>query len=222
MNAVTAQLVAKELHAYRWLIVGAIAAGVFALALASVGEMAFNIGALLWLTTIVACGVIMPMYGIHRERKEGSLLFALSLPISPAGYARAKMLGMLASFGSIWAVLCIGAIVMVAAVSRMPNGLLPYLLLLSGFLLANFTVVMCGAFLAKSEVGVSLVIILTNMGVTVFMLFVGRMPAISTHMLASAPVWSGAFFMILAAEIATLAIALTVPPIVISRRREIV
>jgi ABC-2 type transport system permease protein len=222
MSAVTFLLIAKELYSYRWIIAAAIAAGLFSLVLASTGEMAFNIGALAWLTTIIASGVMLPMYGIHQERKDRTLLFALSLPISPAGYARAKMMGILSSFVVLWSALTIGAVILVLASPGIPDGLLPYLLLLSCFLLVNFSLVMCCSFLSTSEIAISAAIILTNMGVTVFMMLVGRASAIGQHMLAEAPVWNSTFFLILGGEAAAFAIALSLPLIAISRRRDFI
>lgn len=222
MSAVTFLLIAKELYSYRWIIAAAIAAGLFSLVLASTGEIAFNIGALAWLTTIIASGVMLPMYGIHQERKDRTLLFALSLPISPAGYARAKMMGILSSFVVLWSALTIGAVILVLASPGIPDGLLPYLLLLSCFLLVNFSLVMCCSFLSTSEIAISAAIILTNMGVTVFMMLVGRASAIGQHMLAEAPVWNSTFFLILGGEAAAFAIALSLPLIAISRRRDFI
>lgn len=222
MSAVTFLLIAKELYSYRWIIAAAIAAGLFSLVLASTGEIAFNIGALAWLTTIIASGVMLPMYGIHQERKDRTLLFALSLPISPAGYARAKMMGILSSFVVLWSALTIGAVILVLASPGIPDGLLPYLLLLSCFLLVNFSLVMCCSFLSTSEIAISAAIILTNMGVTVFMMLVGRASAIGQHMLAEAPVWNSTFFLILGGEAAAIAIALSLPLIAISRRRDFI
>ena len=221
MNAVTVQLILKELHAHRWLVAAAIAAGIFSLVLASTGEVAFNIGALAWLTIIISAGVLLPLYGIHQERKDRSLLFALSLPVSPAGYIRAKMIGVVSTFVAVWAALTIGAAVLVLSAPDIPNGLLPYVLLLSGFLLLNFSLVTSCAFLSTSDIAIGAVIILTNMGVTLFMMTISRLPAISAHMLAASPVWNGPFFKVLAAELAIALIAFSLPPIVISRRREI-
>lgn len=222
MSAVTFLLIAKELYSYRWIIAAAIAAGLFSLVLASTGEIAFNIGALAWLTTIIASGVMLPMYGIHQERKDRTLLFALSLPISPAGYARAKMMGILSSFVVLWSALTIGAVILVLASPGIPDGLLPYVLLLSCFLLVNFSLVMCCSFLSTSEIAISAAIILTNMGVTVFMMLVVRAPAIAQHMTAGAPVWNSTFFLILGGEAAAIAIALSLPLIAISRRRDFI
>lgn len=222
MSAVMYRLIAKELHAYRGLIAGAIVAGIVGLVLASASGAAFNIGALFWLTTIIACGVILPLYGIHRERKDRSLLFALSLPISPARYVVAKMLGTLLSFAVVWATLTIGAVILVLAAPGIPDGFLPYVLLLSGFLLVNFSLVMGGALLTTSEAMVGAVVIVTNMSVTLFMMLIGRVPTIAEHMLAAAPVWNGSFALILLAEVAALSLALIVPPILLARRRDIV
>lgn len=222
MSAVTVKLIAKELHLNRWLIAVAIAGGGLSLLLATTGRLGFSIGALTWLTTIVACGVILPMYGIQQERKDRSLLFALSLPISPTDYVRAKMLGMLLCFLVLWLVLSAGAVVLVVATASVPDGLLPYVILLSGFLLANFACVMCGALLVTSESAMGAVIIVTNMGITLFMILIGRIPAITKHMLGTTPVWSEAAFTVLACEAAVLGVALTLPLIVTSRRRDFV
>lgn len=219
MSSVTFKLIIKELHTYRWLVATAIAVGAFSLVLASTGEIAFNVGALAWLTTIIACGVMLPLYGIHQERKDRSHLFALSLPISPAGYARAKMLGILLTFAVLWSALTVGATILVLAVPGIPDGLLPYVLLLSTLLLVNFSLVMCCAFLSSSEIAVTAAIILTNTGVTLFMMLIGRLPAIGSHMLGAAPVWNGTFLSILGGEAVVMAAALGLPLIVISRRR---
>ncbi len=220
MSPVTAQLVMKELYSYRWLIATAIAVGTFSLVLASTGEVAFNVGALSWLTTIIASGVMLPLYGIHQERKDRSLLFALSLPISPAGYARAKMIGILLTFVALWSALTLGAAILVLAAPGIADGFLPYVLLLSSFLLVNFTLVMCCAFLSTSEVAVSATIILTNMGVTLFMMLISRMPAIGSHMFGAAPIWNSTFFMILGVEAAAILIALGLPLFATSRRSD--
>lgn len=222
MSAVAFKLVAKELYSYRWIIAAAIVAGLFSLVIANTGEMAFNIGALAWLTTIIASGVMLPLYGIHQERKDRTLLFALSLPISPLGYSRAKMAGILLSFLALWSALTIGAATLVLASRGIPDGLLPYVLMLSSYLLVNFSLVMCCAFLSTSEIAISAAIILTNMGVTVFMMLVVRAPAIAQHMTAEAPVWNSTFFLILGGEAAAIAIALSLPLIAISRRRDFI
>lgn len=220
MSPLTAKLVAKELHLYRWLLAGTVAAGVAGLLTAASGELGFNIGFLVWLTAVIALGVMLALFGVATERKEQSLLFVLSLPLSPAGYVRAKLLGLLLCFLLPWGALSAGALGLVVLTPAIPDGLLPYGVLLCAFLLMNFSLVLCATLHIHSEAGMAGVIVLTNMLVTLFMMGVTRIPAIGQHMGAAAPVWNGAFWQVLAAEAAVTLLALTLPLLTAARRRD--
>jgi ABC-2 type transport system permease protein len=219
MNSLTTVLVLRELHLNRWLIAGAILAGLFSVYVASTSSLGYNIGALMWLTVIVATGVILPMYGIQQERKDRSLLFALSLPLSGADYARAKMLGVLLCFFIPWLVLSLAAVVFVVALPATPDGMLPIVVLICGFLLANFSLVLCGALLTTSEALNGAIVIATNMCVTLFVFIVGGTPAINRHIRDAVPVWNEAVWAVLVIEAVVLTFALVLPLLVISRRR---
>ena len=60
---------------------------------------------LIWLTTIVAFGVVLAMIAIANERKERTLQFVLSLPLSHGDYVRIKVIGLLLCFLVPWFVL---------------------------------------------------------------------------------------------------------------------
>ena len=180
MNIVIRRLVAKELYLNRWMMAGTAVATVLAAIACLFGRMAFNIGALAWMTAIIACGVMLAIYGVAQERKEQSLQFVLSLPVSIRGYVFAKTAGLLLSYLVPWLVATAAAIVLVLASPAVLDGLLPYVVVLSGFLLANFSVVLCAALHVRSEAAMVAVIVLTNMAVSIFMFVVGaemRAPA---------------------------------------------
>ena len=150
MNIVTRKLIAKELYVNRWLIAGGASSGVASMLIATLGKTGFNIGALTWLTTIIALGVMLAMYGIMNERKEHSLQFVLSLPLSIADYVRAKMLGLFAVLPDrVAGVERGGAAAGVRARQACPTASPPYAVLLCVFMLANFAVVLCGALHAQ-------------------------------------------------------------------------
>jgi hypothetical protein len=220
MNLVIRKLIAKELYVNRWFIVGGSVSGIASILIAMLGKSGFNIGALTWLTTIIATGVMMALYGIMNERKEHALQFVLSLPLSIAGYVRAKMLGLTASFLVVWFFSCAAALLLVYVNDSVPDGIAAYLVLLCVFMLANFMVVLCGALQAQSEALTSAVIIVTNMGVSIFMFTVGPLPGIQKHMWAAAPVWNSTFWTVLGCELAVLVIAFTLPFLLAARRRD--
>lgn len=222
MNMLARKLIAKEFYLHRWLIAGSTVAGLAGLAIAAEGAMRFNIGMLIWLTSIIAFGVVLAMLGIANERKERALQFVLSLPLSPGDYVRIKLFSLFLCYLVPWAILSAGAVVLLLARPNLPDGLLPFALLLSGFMLANFSVVLCGALHTASEGVMTIVIIVTNMGVTLFFFLVGGVPSLNDHLHAAAPVWNGAFWIVLAAEAATLLVALSLPYFVAARRRDFI
>lgn len=220
MKLLTRKLIAKEIHVYRWLLVGGTVAGYAGLLGATGGEVAFNIGFIVWLTAVIALGVMLALFGVQQERKEKSLLFLLSLPLSPGDYVRTKLLALLVCFLLPWAALSGGALALIVVAPGIADGLLPYAVLLCVFLLMNFAIVLCGAMHVSSEAGTGVLIILTNMSVSLFMMGVGRVPEIGAHMSQAEPVWNTAFWLLLAAELAATLAALTLPLLFAARRRD--
>ena len=220
MNMLTRKLIAKEFYLSRWIIIGATGAGLAGLVIAAEGRMRFNIGMLIWLTTIIAYGVSLAMLSIASERKDRALQFVLSLPLSIADYVGAKMLGLLLCFLAIWLVSSAAALVLVFGKESVPDGVAPYTVLLCVFMLANFAVVLCGAMHARSEALTSAVIVVTNMGVSIFMFTVGPMEGINKYMWGPTPMWNSTFWSVLGCELAVLAIALALPFFLAARRRD--
>ena len=220
MSIVMRKLVAKELYVYRWFMVATAAAAVLSVFAASFGEASFNVAAITWLTTVIAFGVMLAIYGISNERKENSLLFVLSLPISPAQYVRAKLIGLVLTYLIPWLVASGAALALVFVAPGVPDGMAPYVVLLSMFLFANFTVVMCGALHARTDAMVAAIIIITNMMVSLFMFAVGARPGIKDHLGGPVPVWNDDFFNVLLIELIILVIALALPLATAARRRD--
>ena len=177
---------------------------------------------LIWLTTIVAFGIVLAMFAIANERKERTLQFVLSLPLSHGDYVRIKVVGLLLCFLVPWAILSAGAVTLIAVMPNLPDGLLPFAVLLCGFFLANYSVVLCSALHTASEGVMTLVIIVTNMGITLFIFMVGALPSLNDHLQAPAPVWNSTFWTVLGVEIATLVITLSLPYFVAARRRDFI
>jgi len=222
MNRVTRKLIAKEFYVNRWFVVGGAISGVASILIATLGKTGFNIGSLTWLTTIIALGVMLALYGIMNERKEHALQFVMSLPLSISDYVRAKLLGLSACFFVVWLIASAAALLLVFGKESVPDGVAPYTILLCFFMLANFAVVLCGTLHARSEALVSAIIVVTNMGVSIFMFTVGPLPSIAEHMWAPHPVWNSTFWTVLACELAVLVIAFTLPFFFAARRRDFI
>ena len=220
MSVLTRKLIAKELHVNRHFIVGAAIASTVSAAISPLSKMAFNVGMLAWLTTVIAAGVMLSIYGVMNERKEQSLQFVMSLPISVAEYVRAKMLGLLLSFGVVWAVATASAVLLVLLAPDVPDGLLPYAVLLCLFLIVNFAVLLTGMLYVRSESASTALIVVTNMGVSIYMFTVVTLPGLHLYMDGPTPVWNHTFFTVLACELLVLIVALALPLATAARRRD--
>jgi ABC-type transport system involved in multi-copper enzyme maturation permease subunit len=223
MNKLTSKLLAREFHQHRWLQAGTIAVGMISLVVAGGGTpMLFNIGMLCWLTAIAAFGCVLAMLGIASERKERSLLFVLSLPLSFSEYVRLKLFGLLMCYLVPWLTLTVGAIALVLVKADMPDGLLPFTILLCVFLFANFSFVLCSALAANSEGLMTLVIIVHNVAISLFIFLVGVIPGFFDHLKDPAPIWGPAFWTVLGIEAACLVVICSLPYFVVARRRDVI
>jgi hypothetical protein len=223
MNFLTRKLIAREFYMHRWLIGGSVVAGLGGLAIVAAGGMMnFNIGFLIWLTTIVAFGAVMAMFGVASERKERVLNWVLSLPISHGDYVRIKVFALLLCFFVPWLFLSAAALALVAVHPHLPDGLLPCTALLCTFMLANYSLVLCSALHLNAEGPMTLVIIVHNIAITLFIFLVNAIEDIQRHMQGPVAVWNSAFWTVLLVELAVFALLICAPYLVAARRRDFV
>jgi ABC-type transport system involved in multi-copper enzyme maturation permease subunit len=156
------------------------------------------------------------------ERKERSLLFVLSLPLSIADYVRAKMLGLALCFFIPWVVATVAAVTLVLAKGDVPDGLVPYTVLLSVYMLANFLVLLCWTLHVNSEAWISAAIVITNMGVSIYMFVVGAQSGLQNFIYGPAPVWNQTALTVLIVELGVIALAFTLPFFLAARRRDFI
>ncbi|HEU4779311.1 MAG TPA: ABC-2 transporter permease [Steroidobacteraceae bacterium] len=222
MNMLARKLIERDFYLNRWLIGGSTLAGIAGLIIAAEGAMRFNIGMLLWLTAIVAFSAMLVMFSVSTERKERALQFVLSLPLSSGDYVRIKVLGLLLCFLVPWSLLTAGAIGLVLVMPNLPDGLLPFAVLLCGFMLANFSVVLSGALHNAADGFTTFLMIVHNTSITLFIFLVGAMPSLHEHLRSPVPVWNSTFWTVLAIELATLVVTLSLPYFVAARRRDFI
>jgi len=220
MNALTRRLIAKDFYLQRWLVFIAIAGGLISLVIAAEGQMRFNIGVLGWITTMISFGIMVAMLGVVSERKERAQLFVLSLPLSHGDYVRIKLLSLLSIYIPGWFVLSASAVTLLLVMPNLPDGLIPYTILMCVFFLANFAVVLCGALHTQSEGAMTALIVVTNMCVSLFIFLVGAISSIHDHLRDATPAWNEAFWTVLAIELVVLALALCLPYLFAARRRD--
>jgi ABC-type transport system involved in multi-copper enzyme maturation permease subunit len=220
-NSIVWRLIAKDLYLYRWLIAGSLAAGLASLLIRRF-DLSDSIGLILFMTSIIALGVFIVMYGILTERKEKSLLFVLSLPVSPMQYSTAKIAASLIAFLIPWLVLTVTILVISAAFDPPPDGSIPFTVAMMLFFLANFCVLVALLLITESEYWAIAGILGTNFGVAVYMNTVYNLPAIQAHTDGPVAVWNRTVLTIIGVEAAVIVVSLGLAFLVQSRKKDFV
>ncbi len=226
-RSIVTRLVAKDLYFYRWLIAIAVLVGFASIALMGVGpgdsvKTGMNLGVILFMTDVIALGIFIVMFGLFKERQDKSLLFVLSLPVSPMQYGIAKVASALIAFLVPWAVLTAATIALTAASDGAPDGAIPAFAAMMTFFLANFCLLLALVLVTQSERWAIAGILVTNTAVPAFLGVLYRLPDIAAHQQSTTAVWSTTALTIIAVAVAAAALSLGTALYIQSRRRDFV
>jgi ABC-2 type transport system permease protein len=225
-RSLVGRLIAKDLFLYRWLIAGALLAGVASLVVSSLSAgdnvtTGLNVGFLLFVTTVLTFGIFLAMTLVLKERQDKSRLFVLSLPVSPAEYSLAKILAVLCAYLGPWLVLTAG-VVGLTFVSDRPDGGIPFFVAMMTFFLCTFCLLLALVVITLSEVWAVAGILGTNLAVTLFLVRVGNLPGVAGHSQDAAATWSSAILAVLGVEVALILLSLGLAFYLPSRKKDFV
>ena len=223
-RSIVGRLIRKDLYLHRWLIAAALILGVASLVVSrfSTGdnvETGLNVGIVLFITTIIAFGIFIPMLGILKERQDRSQLFVLSLPVSAAQYSMAKVSAALFAFLVPWISLTAGVVV-TTALSGRPAGGIPFFIVMMTFFLANFCLLLVVIVLTMSEAWAIACILITNVSVPLFLAKVGSLPGVAARSRDAVATWSPAILTVLCIEVAMIMLTLALAFYIPSRKKD--
>lgn len=188
------QLFERQLAAY-------VAAGIVALCfLGLASPWSFYIGSLLMIIVLVAGACFAISNSLLTERKEHTLAFVMSLPVSPLDFYLAKLIGNLITFGVPFAVMLAGTLAVILF-TPLPDGLVVLALPVFGHILLAFSVSLSVAMAVESEGWNIFVMIGTMLLVNPMIMLLGQIPAISETVKTETVVWSVPLLSILAAQV---------------------
>jgi ABC-type transport system involved in multi-copper enzyme maturation permease subunit len=188
------QLFEKQLAAY-------VGAGILALALMGHAQRwSFYLGSLLLIIVMVAALCFAVSTALINERKEKTLAFVMSLPVTPLDFYLAKLLGNVVTFGVPFVVLTAGAVA-VTVWTPLPNGLLTLVLLLAGHLFLAFCLSLAVAMRVESEGWNIFTMIASSVLINPLLMALGQIPDIASHWSGPVVVWSWQAVTILAAQV---------------------
>lgn len=188
------QLFEKQLAAY-------VAAGIAALCLLGLASpWSFYLGSLLLIVVMVAGSCFAISNSLLTERKEHTLSFIMSLPVSPLDFYLAKLIGNLVTFGVPFAVMALGTLAVILF-TPLPNGLVVLALPLFGHILLAFSVSLGVAMAVESEGWNIFVMIASMLLINPLIMLLGQIPAIGEAAKTGTVLWSVPLLSILAAQV---------------------
>lgn len=203
------RLVLTDWYFHRRALVGYIGAGAISLALVAWGgEVGFYAGFVLFVTVLIGLGIHLPISTVVEERKQHTLTFVMSLPVSITEYTAAKLLSNLLLFLVPWLTLLAGTAAVVASRDNLPNGLIPFATLLLVEILAGTCLILGTALVSESIAWTVATMIFSNLFFHAFLYGVSNLPGIAERIESPSAAWSSTEILVLVVELVVIGLIL--------------
>jgi len=200
-----------------------LAAGLASVAMMGVERLAwFYAGSVLLITSLIALGFHPPMATVVGERKEQTLAFVMSMPITPADYTWSKLLANLLLFFAPWALLLAATVGLILLRPSMPDGLIPYAVILFGAIAASAVLILCIGIVSESMHWTIATQIVSNLVFQGVMYAASNATAIKATMQGDVVDWNGTALTFLGIELAIAVLALPVTLWLQSRKTDFI
>lgn len=183
-------LIIKDWHLMKKSLAAYMAGGVLVIGMMGMATpLMFNIGAVLMITLMIVIGARSAVELVVNEKKDQTLAFMMSLPITAEDYALAKLCSNLALYLVPW-LLLVGGMLLVIVSTPIYHGVIPLVVLVSVFILLSYCSYLATALLTYSEGYTVTVMIITNLLLNGFILWILRMPEINRTLEAPTASWN--------------------------------
>lgn len=173
------QLVAKDWILFQKQMAAYVTGGIVALCLLGMAKpWSFYLGSLLLIIVLVAAACFSISTSLLVERKERTLAFVMSLPVTPLDFYLAKLVGNLITFLVPFLVMFLGTLAVVAF-TPLPDGLIVYATLLFGFIALAYSLSLSVAMAVESEGWNTFAMIGSMVLINPFIMLLGQIPVIS-------------------------------------------
>jgi ABC-2 type transport system permease protein len=203
-------LILKDWYLQRWAIIGSVAAGLVTLGITVSGsKAAFLLGIIALVTVIIAIGAHLAISTIVSERKEQTLPFVMTLPISFREYTAAKIFGNLSIFLVPWLSLVLATFTIILLAPGIPHGLIPFVAIMSVEILVSTCLIIAVAVISESQGWSIAAIMVGNLALNGIGYYVAHIPSIARGMDSATIQWSPAASVSILTEFALIVLLLT-------------
>jgi ABC-2 type transport system permease protein len=217
--AMIQRLILKDWYLHRWQILGSLAGAAGAMAfVVFCGTAGFYIGLTLLITVLVVVGAQLAIASSVTERKEQTLAFIMSLPISYRDYTTAKILSNLLIFLIPWTAVCLASAAILLLAPGATQGLFPFTAIMCVEILLSTCMLSCVAIMTESQGWTTTAIIVGNVAVNIVGYMIAHIRPIAAGMSGHSIAWTSAATMCLLGELALIALLFTLTYFVQGRK----
>jgi ABC-2 type transport system permease protein len=218
------RLIYKDWYLSQGLFLAALVLGTLTLvgiAAAKGTQLAVILGVIILATILIGMGAVL-MSSVVVERRQQTLPFVMSLPISYLEYTTSKLIGCLLIFLVLWAALLLGMIATILATPWFPHGLIPFTVIMMVEMLVTTCFLAAVSVTTESQGWTIAISQLGGLGLNAVGFSIVRLHGIKDTIVAPHPHWTPTALTILAIELATIAISIAVAFYIQSRKRDFV
>lgn len=202
-------LIKKDWYLTRKFMAMYLAGSIFALSFISLGEWQFVMGVTLLMSMVIGMANHLVSITIINERKEQTLPFIMTLPITPTDYAVAKLIANKSLFFIPWLAILMMTIG-VFTFTPIPDGLIPLSIMLCGYFLLSYCVVWAVGMTVETEGMVILIMVIMNCLIGPLIYILGATPEISSHFQSPTQVWNTASVSVVLLEFVLMIVSVAV------------
>ncbi len=218
------RLILKDWYLNSALFVAALIIGLgtlVAVAAAKATMLAVILGTIVLVTILIGMGAVI-MSSMVNERRQQTLPFVMSLPVSYLEYTTSKIVGCLLIFGALWLTLLLGIIATILITPWFPHGMIPFIVIMAVEVLVSTCLIAAVSVTTESQgwtIGVTQVggLALNAVGFSIV-----RLPGIGRTMSGHTIQWSSTSIVILLVEFALIALMIGIAFLVQSRKRDFI
>lgn len=212
------KLILKDWQIYQKQLAGYVAGMLLALGMLGMGSsLMAAAGALLLLVLLIVVGMYAINSSIMAERKQQTVPFIMSLPVTPMDVYWGKLIANLVIY-LVPFLLVLGGLLALVLTTPRPDGSVTWLLVIAMFVLVNFCVSLCVAIAVDSEGWNAFAMLALMTLIGPFIYWVTWMDGIRQHLPGDDIVWSASVLGLLGAEVAVIVVAIVVTSVVFSRK----
>jgi ABC-type transport system involved in multi-copper enzyme maturation permease subunit len=189
-TSIVKQLVIKDLQLMKPYAIGYWLSGVLAVLIAIFsGDVGGVVAMILFVAALFGAGVHSAML-IVEERREQTLAFVMSLPITVREYTSAKLISNLLLIGAIWLTLSAASYVIFIG-ETMPNGTVPFMTIVLISIFVAYIVVLATTLIFETITPTIVAMVAANLVTQALLWWIVDLHGIRSTIGGQVPVWNG-------------------------------